>query len=95
MRHDVNSGAFVRVGVEAKDTSDPKRSVYDLHQKYQDLSLVVDAPGAAPVHLPIDVEVITPFHLAQNRVPGLFMPRVQEKAAAAAAKMRSSSAKRK
>ena len=74
--HDEKTGPFVKVLKASND--EPSSSHYDLHKAYSFVKPHEDA-----IHLqswlPIDVNVVTPRHKVQGRVPGLFAPKKSDR----------------
>jgi hypothetical protein len=82
LQHDSKLGAFVRI-LKATESSSENSHVlnsnfYDAHMPYnirsnEDASL----PLPTARWMPIDVDLITPYHRLNDKVPGLFTPKSQ------------------
>ena len=82
LQHDLKSGAFVKILKAAEAISEnsqvPNPNLYDAHMPYnirsnEDAAL----PPPNTRWMPIDVDLITPYHRMYNKVPGLFTPKSQ------------------
>ena len=79
IQHDPKTGAFVKV-MKAFNPNDNSQeaisNLYDAHMAYNVRSDEDSKPHPAILRwLPIDVDVITPYHRQTQRVPGLFAPK--------------------
>ena len=80
IQHEPKTGAFVRAvkAVNANEEGQVASSnLYDAHMTYNMIRSNEDAkpPPAIARWLPIDVDLITPYHRQTQRVPGLFAPK--------------------
>ena len=84
LRHDRNTGAFVKVSkaveniklAESHPGSPQGTNFYDLHMSYNMTRPNEEsrAPPQSTRWIPIDVNLITPYHQETGRAPGLFPP---------------------
>ena len=79
MRHDSKTGAFVKIlkSIEHSDVARfPCSSIEDVHAAYNiHSSEEVALPPLKTRWLPIDAELVTPYHDSKNKVPCLFSPK--------------------
>ena len=72
LKHDVSSGAFVKILKAGDDDMSNQRS-FDLHEFYEKVDPKVDASAVTHVK-PLDMETTTPWHWKLKQVPGCFKP---------------------
>ena len=81
LRHDSKSGAFVKVeravavagsGGAVAAAGGP---LFDLQLSYANSRACEERDAAPPAWSPIDVSVVTPWHMKQRRAPVLFAPK--------------------
>ena len=79
LRHDSKTGAFVKImkSVEPTETSVlPNSGTVDVHLPYSTCSNEeAPLPPVSTRWLPIDADLITPYHEANKKVPCLFSPK--------------------
>ena len=79
LQHDFKTGAFVmalKSIVAGENLASSSSNVYDAHMAYNIHSNEeVPLPPAIKRWIPIDVDLITPYHRSTQKVPGLFTPK--------------------
>ena len=75
LQHTDKSGAFCNV-LEASSINNI--SCFDLHDLYSNFDASVTVPGKVQ-YQPIDTNILTPWHIVNNRVPGTFEPSGQRR----------------
>ena len=80
LQHDSKTGAFVKILKATEPSSENSHvlnsNLYDAHMPYNIRSnedSTLPPPNAR--WMPIDVDLITPYHRVNNKVPGLFTPK--------------------